>query len=145
MRAPPDGRERLRERPARTAPARNNAPHRTSATSEEPRENQMPWTANDIPAQSGRTVVITGSNSGIGYEAALQLAAKGAHVVLACRDEAKGNAAIEAIKSAHPAARLSFLALDLADLGSIRRFADALRGLTPTLDVLCNNAGVMAI
>ena len=105
----------------------------------------MPWTANDIPAQAGKTFVITGANSGIGYEAALQLAGKGAQVVLACRDQAKGRSALEAIRAAHPAAAVAVMELDLADLASIRRFADALRAAHPALHGLCNNAGVMAI
>ena len=105
----------------------------------------MPWTADDIPPQAGRTVVITGANSGIGYEAARQLAAKGAHVVLACRDQAKGRGAIESITAAQPSASVELMELDLADLGSIRRFAAAARAASPALHVLCNNAGVMAI
>ena len=105
----------------------------------------MPWTADDIPPQAGRTIVITGANSGIGYEAARQLAAKGAHVVLACRDQAKGRGAIESITAAQPSASVELMELDLADLGSIRRFAAAARAASPALHVLCNNAGVMAI
>ncbi len=105
----------------------------------------MPWTNNDIPSQSGKTFVITGSNSGIGYEAALQLAGRGAHVVLACRDQAKGRSALDAIKAAHPSASVALMELDLADLKSIRRFADAVRTAYPALHGLCNNAGVMAI
>jgi NAD(P)-dependent dehydrogenase (short-subunit alcohol dehydrogenase family) len=105
----------------------------------------MPWTANDIPAQAGKTFVITGANSGIGYEAALQLAGKGAHVVLACRDQAKGRTAAAAIAAAHPSASVTVMALDLADLASIRSFVDALRAAHPALHGLCNNAGVMAI
>ena len=105
----------------------------------------MPWTADDIPPQAGRTVVITGANSGIGYEAARQLAAKGAHVVLACRDQAKGRGAIESITAAQPSASVELMELDLADLGSIRRFAAAALAACPALHVLCNNAGVMAI
>jgi NAD(P)-dependent dehydrogenase (short-subunit alcohol dehydrogenase family) len=105
----------------------------------------MPWTASDIPPQSGKTFVITGANSGIGYEAALQLAGKGAHVVLACRDQAKGQQAVAAIEAAHPAASVALMELDLANLQSIRRFADALRAASPALHGLCNNAGVMAI
>ena len=105
----------------------------------------MPWTADDIPTQAGRTIVITGANSGIGYEAAAQLAAKGAQVVLACRDQGKGRAAVQAIAAAHPGASVTLAELDLADLKSIRRFADAIRGAHPALHVLCNNAGVMAI
>ena len=105
----------------------------------------MPWTADDIPPQAGRTVVITGANSGIGYEAARQLAAKGAHVLLACRDQAKGRWALESITAAQPSASVELMELDLADLGSIRRFAAAARAASPALHVLCNNAGVMAI
>ena len=105
----------------------------------------MPWTADDIPPQAGRTVVITGANSGIGYEAARQLVAKGAHVVLACRDQAKGRRALESITAAQPSASVELMELDLADLGSIRRFAAAARAASPALHVLCNNAGVMAI
>jgi NAD(P)-dependent dehydrogenase (short-subunit alcohol dehydrogenase family) len=105
----------------------------------------MPWTANDIPSQSGKTFVITGANSGIGYEAALQLAGKGADVVLACRDQEKGQKAVEAIRAAHPSASVALMELDLADLKSIRRCADAVAAACPALHGLCNNAGVMAI
>ena len=105
----------------------------------------MPWTADDIPPQAGRTIVITGANSGIGYEAARQLVARGAHVVLACRDQAKGRRALESITAAQPSASVALMELDLADLGSIRRFAAAARAACPALHVLCNNAGVMAI
>ena len=105
----------------------------------------MPWTADDIPPQAGRTILITGANSGIGYEAARELVAKGAHVVLACRDQAKGRWALESITAAQPSASVELMELDLADLGSIRRFAAAARAASPALHVLCNNAGVMAI
>jgi len=105
----------------------------------------MAWTANDITSQKGKTVVVTGANSGIGFEAAAQLAAKGAHVVLACRDQRKGQTALDAIKAAHPHASVALMPLDLADLKSIRSFAEALRKTHATIDLLCNNAGVMAI
>jgi len=105
----------------------------------------MPWTADDIPPQAGRTIVITGANSGIGYEAARELVAKGAHVVLACRDQAKGRCALESMTAAQPSASVELMELDLADLGSIRRFVAAARAACPALHVLCNNAGVMAI
>jgi NAD(P)-dependent dehydrogenase (short-subunit alcohol dehydrogenase family) len=105
----------------------------------------MPWTADDIPPQAGKNVVITGANSGIGHEAARQLAAKGAHVILACRDQAKGRSAVEAIRAAQPSASVALRELDLADLGSIRRFAEAVRATCLELHLLCNNAGVMAI
>src|SRR4029453_5036404 len=101
----------------------------------------MPWTADDMPPQSGKTVVITGANSGIGYEAARQLAAKGAHVVLAGRDQAKGRRPPPANHAPQPPASVALMELDLADLGSIRRFAEAARAACPALHVLCNNAG----
>ena len=105
----------------------------------------MPWTADDIPPQAGRTIVITGANSGIGYEAARELVAKGAHVILACRDQTKGRSALESITAVQPSASVELMELDLADLGSIRRFVAAARAACPALHVLCNNAGVMAI
>jgi NAD(P)-dependent dehydrogenase (short-subunit alcohol dehydrogenase family) len=93
------------------------------------------WTAADVPDQSGRTVVVTGANSGIGLETARALAAKGAHVVLACRDVAKSEAVA-------PEGDVEVRQLDLADLASVRTFAAELTG---DVDVLVNNAGVMAI
>jgi NAD(P)-dependent dehydrogenase (short-subunit alcohol dehydrogenase family) len=103
----------------------------------------MPWTESDIPSQAGKTIMITGANSGIGYEAARQLAAKGAQVLLACRDQTKGRQAANTIAAA--GGKVELVELDLADLASIRRCAEAVRGCYPALHVLCNNAGVMAI
>lgn len=103
------------------------------------------WTTFDIPDQSGRVVVITGANSGIGYEAALALAAKGAHVIMACRSVEKAEAAAAQIREQDPAATLKVMGLDLADLTSVRVFADAFSAEFNQLDVLINNAGVMAI
>jgi NAD(P)-dependent dehydrogenase (short-subunit alcohol dehydrogenase family) len=103
------------------------------------------WSEADIPDLSGKTIVITGANSGLGYEAAMALAGRGAHVVLACRDQAKGRAAEEQIRARHPRAATSLMALDLSSLADIRRFAEALRAAQPRLDVLMNNAGVMAL
>jgi NAD(P)-dependent dehydrogenase (short-subunit alcohol dehydrogenase family) len=85
------------------------------------------WTASDLPALAGRTIIVTGANSGIGFEAALQLAGKGARVVLACRDPNKTEAAATAIRDAHPGAALEAMPLDLASLASVRSFADAYR------------------
>src|SRR6266511_545956 len=94
------------------------------------------WTPAEMPDQSDRTFVVTGANSGIGLAAARELAASGAHVVLAVRDAAKGEAAAAGL-SGEPEVR----ALDLADLASVRAFAE---GLDRNIDVLVNNAGVMA-
>ncbi len=103
------------------------------------------WTTDDLPDLGGRTVIVTGANSGLGREAALGFARKGAHVVLACRDPGRAKAAGDAIRAQHPDARLDALELDLASLASVRRFADAFLASGRELHVLCNNAGVMAI
>ncbi|GIH15757.1 oxidoreductase [Rugosimonospora africana] len=96
-----------------------------------------------VPDQTGILAVVTGANSGTGKEAAKRLAAAGAHVVMAVRTPAKGEAARAEILAAHPGARLEVRRVDLADLTSVREFADALiLGGTP-LDLLINNAGVM--
>lgn len=100
------------------------------------------WTADDIPDQTGRTALVTGANSGLGFHTALQLARCGAHVVLACRNPEKGRAAVGRIKTQHPAADVELAELDLASLASVRAAADAY-GDRP-LDLLVNNAGVMA-
>jgi NAD(P)-dependent dehydrogenase (short-subunit alcohol dehydrogenase family) len=102
------------------------------------------WTAAEIPDQAGRRILITGANSGIGYPAAMKLARRGATVVLACRDRARGEAAMSRIRSEAPGAELELVLLDLASLASIREVAarELERGLP--LDVLINNAGVFA-
>lgn len=99
--------------------------------------------ASDIPDQSGRTAVVTGANSGIGLITARELARRGARVLLACRDEQRGKEAAARIRRAVRGADVEFAALDLADLASVREFAEAYRA--DTLDLLINNAGVMAL
>ncbi|MER5945181.1 oxidoreductase [Streptomyces sp. NPDC001904] len=101
------------------------------------------WNARDIPDQSGRTAVVTGANSGIGYVTARELARAGAQVVLACRNARLGSAAVDRIRDEVPDAAVEFGALDLADLASVRGFADGWSGRP--LDLLVNNAGVMAL
>jgi len=104
-----------------------------------------PWTADQMPDLSGKTVIVTGGNSGIGLEALRQFARKGASVVLACRDRGKGQAAIDAITSSQSGGRIEMMQLDLANLASVRAFADAFRAQHEALHILCNNAGVMAL
>jgi NAD(P)-dependent dehydrogenase (short-subunit alcohol dehydrogenase family) len=101
------------------------------------------WTAADVPDQSGRVAIVTGANSGIGYEAAALLADKGAHVVLAVRNLDKGNDAAERITSKSPNAVVTVQELDLTSLDNIRKAADELRANFPRIDLLINNAGVM--
>jgi NAD(P)-dependent dehydrogenase (short-subunit alcohol dehydrogenase family) len=96
----------------------------------------MAWTAEDIPDQSGRRVIVTGANSGLGLSTARELARKGARVVLACRDLRKGEAAL-----AEMGGDAALEQLDLADLGSVRAFAER---RTEPVDLLVNNAGIMA-
>ena len=109
-------------------------------------ENQTAgWTTRDIPDQSGRTALITGGNSGLGYQAVLQLARKGARVLLAARDRARGTAALERLAAEAPASNAELAQLDLADLAGIERFSAALLDSGQGLDLLINNAGVMAI
>jgi NAD(P)-dependent dehydrogenase (short-subunit alcohol dehydrogenase family) len=101
------------------------------------------WTTTDIPDQTGRTAVITGANTGLGYETAAALAAKGADVVLAVRNLEKGKDAAGLIAQRHPGASVTVQQLDLTSLDSIRAAADELRANHESIDLLINNAGVM--
>ena len=103
------------------------------------------WTNNNIPDQAEKTIVITGANSGLGLESTLALAEKGAHIVMACRDTNKGWAAMAPILDANPTASLEVMPLDLADLNSVRSFSEAFSNKHNRLDILMNNAGVMAL
>jgi NAD(P)-dependent dehydrogenase (short-subunit alcohol dehydrogenase family) len=100
------------------------------------------FTADDVPTQAGRRFIVTGANAGIGFEVAKVLAARGAHVVLACRDAGRAEAAMQRIADEFPAADLSFQPLDLADIDQVRDAAQAVLA-GPRVDVLVNNAGVM--
>lgn len=102
------------------------------------------WTAADIPDQTGRVAVVTGANTGLGYETASALAAKGAHVVLAVRNLDKGKAAATLIGRRTPDAEVSLQELDLGSLSSIQEAAEALKAKYDRIDLLINNAGVMA-
>lgn len=103
------------------------------------------WTAKQIPSQAGKTVLVTGANSGIGYEAALELARHGAHVLLGCRNDAKGQAALESMLREAPGASAEVVPLDMASLASIRTFTARFLERGIALDLLINNAGVMAL
>jgi NAD(P)-dependent dehydrogenase (short-subunit alcohol dehydrogenase family) len=103
------------------------------------------WSSERIPDQSGRTAIVTGANSGLGLSTARELARHGARVVLACRDPVKGEAAAAAITREAPGANVELAALDLASLGSVEAFAATFAAShTDGLDLLINNAGVMA-
>jgi NAD(P)-dependent dehydrogenase (short-subunit alcohol dehydrogenase family) len=102
------------------------------------------WTADDIGDQSGRVAVVTGANSGIGYIAALELARHGATVVVASRSPERGQAAVQRIQAEGIEGQAHFLELDLASLASVRAFAEAFLDRFDRLDLLINNAGVMA-
>jgi NAD(P)-dependent dehydrogenase (short-subunit alcohol dehydrogenase family) len=97
-----------------------------------------------VPDQAGKFIVVTGANSGTGREATRRLAAAGAHVVMAVRTVAKGEQARADILARHPDARLEVRRVDLADLASVKEFADGLLAEPTPVDVLINNAGVMA-
>jgi NAD(P)-dependent dehydrogenase (short-subunit alcohol dehydrogenase family) len=99
------------------------------------------WDAAAVPDQTGRTAVITGASSGVGFHTAVTLAERGAAVVLACRDEGRAAHAAGQIRAAVPAARVSSVRLDLGSLASVRAAADQLRDEHPRVDLLVNSAG----
>ena len=103
----------------------------------------MSWTENDVPTQAGRVAVVTGANTGLGFETARVLARKGAEVVLAVRNTDKGADAARRITAAAPGATVRVQRLDLGSLASVRDAAAELRESTPKIDLLINNAGVM--
>ena len=103
------------------------------------------WTAADIPDQSGRTVLVTGANSGLGLRTAEALAHKGAHLLMGCRDATRGEAARSDVTTSATGPAPEVVPLDLADLGSVREAAQSVAGAVERLDVLVNNAGVMAM
>ncbi len=101
------------------------------------------WNFDSIPDQSGRTAIVTGANTGIGYETARALARKGAKVILACRDVSKAATAVARIQAEKPTGSVEAQALDLSDLESVRSFAESFAKQNSRLDLLINNAGVM--
>ncbi|HEU5034379.1 MAG TPA: oxidoreductase [Mycobacteriales bacterium] len=103
------------------------------------------WTAKDIPPQTGRVAVVTGANSGLGLATSRELARAGATVVMGCRDASRGAAAVKAVREQVPEADLDLQSLDLASLASIGEFAQRVAASYDGIDLLINNAGVMAI
>ncbi len=104
----------------------------------------MGWTSKDMPDMSGRTVLVTGANSGLGLETSRGLAAAGARVIMACRNADKASAAAERIRAQVPQAALDIVPMDLSDLDSVAIGVEAVQGLVDHIDVLVNNAGIMA-
>lgn len=102
------------------------------------------WHPGLIPDLQDKTLLVTGANSGIGLEAVKQFADKGATVIMACRNTGKAEEAARAVRQHTPGAQLDILPLDLADLASIGQFADAVKARYGAVDVLLNNAGLMA-
>jgi NAD(P)-dependent dehydrogenase (short-subunit alcohol dehydrogenase family) len=103
------------------------------------------WTAADVPGQSGRTAVVTGASGGLGLQTALVLARRGARVILACRDAGKAERAAGLIRAETKTATPRIVRLDLASLASVREAAAEIRSECPRLDLLINNAAVMAV
>jgi NAD(P)-dependent dehydrogenase (short-subunit alcohol dehydrogenase family) len=105
----------------------------------------MGWSTADIPDQHGRTAVVTGANGGLGLETARALAIKGAHVVMAVRNQEKAAAAVDEIRAGAPDASLELVAMDLAAQASVRAAAEQITATHKSIDLLINNAGVMGI
>ncbi|KAI9358005.1 hypothetical protein DFJ73DRAFT_820179 [Zopfochytrium polystomum] len=102
------------------------------------------FSVDQIPQLDGKVAIVTGASAGIGKFSADALAAKGAHVILACRSQPKAEAVLEEIKKANPSAKVEFLPLDLASLASVKTFAELFIAKKLAIDILLNNAGVMA-
>lgn len=102
------------------------------------------WTAADAPDQTGRTALVTGANSGLGLQTTVALARKGARVLMACRDAGRAEAALQRVRAEVPAAAVELVTLDLASLSSVEAAAAQVRERTAALDLLIDNAGVMA-
>ena len=103
------------------------------------------WSIDDMPSLEGVRAIVTGANSGIGFEAAQALAGRGANVILACRSEVRGREALARIEEKHARATVELRQLDFSDLASVAAFAEGVRRDHPTIDLLINNAGVMAL
>jgi NAD(P)-dependent dehydrogenase (short-subunit alcohol dehydrogenase family) len=102
------------------------------------------WTADDAPDQTGRTALVTGANSGLGLQTTLALVRKGARVLMACRDTGRGQVALQRVQNEVPGAAVELVPLDLAALASVKAAAEVVLDRVATLDLLVDNAGVMA-
>ena len=105
----------------------------------------MTWTTADIPDLTGKIAVVTGSNAGLGFHIATDLAGAGARVIMACRNEAKASEAANKIRRTSPRGTVETMTLDLADLSSVKAFSEQLLSTIDRLDILGNNAGLMAV
>jgi NAD(P)-dependent dehydrogenase (short-subunit alcohol dehydrogenase family) len=110
-----------------------------------PTETTSVWTTADMPDLTGKVIIVTGANSGIGFEAAKEFARKGAATILACRNMDKAAAALAAIQAEIPDAKAEIMQLDLASQASVHQFADAFKAKYDQLDILVNNAGIMMV
>jgi NAD(P)-dependent dehydrogenase (short-subunit alcohol dehydrogenase family) len=103
------------------------------------------WTPTDIPDQTGRIALVTGANSGLGFHTTLELARKGARVLMACRNPSKAETALDRLLSDVPGAAVELITMDLASLASVEQAAGVVTARVPHLDLLVNNAGIMAV
>ena len=103
------------------------------------------WTTNNTPNLTGKVAIVTGANSGIGWDTAVALAEKGAAVIMACRNLARSEPALDALKARVPGADVELMQLDLASQESVRGFADEFKAKYDRLDLLINNAGIMMV
>ncbi|MHA2102639.1 MAG: oxidoreductase [Candidatus Hodarchaeales archaeon] len=101
------------------------------------------WTIDNIPDLHGKIVIVSGANSGTGFEVSKEMSKKGAHIVMACRSESRGQVALEKIQKEYPSVSLELMILDLSSLSSIKQFSEDYNAKYDRLDILCNNAGVM--
>lgn len=106
------------------------------------KDSSTKWTEENLSDLTGKTVIITGANSGTGFAATNFMSAKGATIVMACRNPDKANRALQRIKNDNVEAKLDFIPLDLGSLASIEQFSEAFKNKYPSLDILINNAGM---
>ncbi|MCP4424967.1 MAG: SDR family NAD(P)-dependent oxidoreductase [Chloroflexi bacterium] len=106
------------------------------------KDSATKWTEKNLPDLTGKTIIITGANSGTGFAATKFMSAMGAVVIMACRNPEKAKKALQSIKNENPGAKLDFIQLDLGDLASVKQFSEAFKKKYASLDILINNAGV---